>query len=35
MDEREGDDTDKNEALQEIFDEKIRKTTEYVEKCTN
>ena len=35
MQEREGNDDEKNEALQEIFDEKIRTVTEYVKKCTS
>jgi hypothetical protein len=34
MEEREGDDSEKNEAFQELFNEKINKTTEYLEKCT-
>jgi hypothetical protein len=33
MSEREGDDTEKNEALQEIFDEKIKITERYVNAC--
>lgn len=35
MQEREGNDDEKNQALQEIFDEKIRATKEYLEKCTH
>lgn len=34
MNEREGDDSDKNGALQEIFDEKIAITEKYVRECT-
>lgn len=34
MNERDGDDTDKNEALQELFDEKIKITKDYLAKCT-
>lgn len=35
MHEKEGDDTDKNEALQELFEEKIKVTKEYLESCTD
>lgn len=35
MEEKEGDDTEKNAALQELFDEKLRITKEYLEQCTH
>lgn len=35
MQEREGNDDDKNEALQEIFDEKIKSVEEYMKQCTH
>jgi hypothetical protein len=35
MREREGDDSEKNGALQEIFDEKIKTVEEYLKQCTN
>lgn len=35
MRERDGEDTEKNEALQEIFDEKIKTVEEYLKQCTN
>jgi hypothetical protein len=35
MQEREGNDDDKNAALQELFDEKIRITKDYLSKCTS
>jgi hypothetical protein len=34
MQEKDGDDSEKNEALQEIFNEKIKITEEYLNKCT-
>jgi hypothetical protein len=34
MQERDGDDTNKNEALEEIFNEKIKVTEEYLKQCT-
>ena len=34
MDEKEGNDDEKNAALKEIFDEKINTVNEYVKKCT-
>jgi len=33
MQEKDGDDTEKNEALQEIFNEKIKITEEYLKQC--
>jgi hypothetical protein len=33
MQERDGDDTEKNEALQEIFDEKLKLVEQYLKKC--
>jgi hypothetical protein len=35
MQERKGDDKEKNDALQELFDEKIKITTEYIKQCMN
>ena len=35
MQEREGSDDEKNEALQELFNEKIKITEEYVKQCTH
>ena len=33
--EKKGDDTEKNDALREIFEEKIKSTQDYLSKCTN
>ena len=35
MNEREGNDDDKNAALQEIFDEKLKITVDYIKECTH
>ena len=35
MNERDGDDSEKNNALQEIFNEKLRMTVDYLKECTH